>query len=248
VYLVINKDLIIFDMDGVLVDVSESYRATIQATVHHFTGYEPARAEIQDWKNRGGWNDDWKLSHAMIAERGPEVAYDTVVDQFQKFFHGDGSNGLMQRERWIARSGMFERLAASHTLAVFTGRLRWEANMTLDRFHPGIFDPVVGCDDVTNPKPHPEGLVRICSDVPHGKCWYVGDTIDDARSAAGAGIPFIGIAEPNNPRYNTLVQLLRAEGAIAVLDDINTLETVVGQAPRLAPGPPAGPLTSPESL
>ena len=35
------KDLIIFDMDGVLVDVSESYRAAIQATVLHFTGTEP---------------------------------------------------------------------------------------------------------------------------------------------------------------------------------------------------------------
>ena len=31
-------------MDGVLVDVTESYRATIQATVKHFTGYEqPAK-------------------------------------------------------------------------------------------------------------------------------------------------------------------------------------------------------------
>ena len=58
------KDLIVFDMDGVLVDVTASYRATIQATVRHFSGYEPTPEEIQDWKNRGGWNDDWKLSHA----------------------------------------------------------------------------------------------------------------------------------------------------------------------------------------
>jgi arylamine N-acetyltransferase len=31
---------------------------------------EPTRDEIQDWKNRGGWNDDWQLSHRMIQERG----------------------------------------------------------------------------------------------------------------------------------------------------------------------------------
>ena len=65
-----EKDLLIFDMDGVLVDVTESYRATIQATVKHFTGYEPSHDEIQDWKNRGGWNDDWQLSTRMIQERG----------------------------------------------------------------------------------------------------------------------------------------------------------------------------------
>ena len=64
------KDLIVFDMDGVLVEVTESYRATIQAVVKHFTGYEPTRPEIQDWKNRGGWNDDWLRSHAMIKAQG----------------------------------------------------------------------------------------------------------------------------------------------------------------------------------
>ena len=48
------KDLIVFDMDGVLVDVSESYRAAIQATVRHFTGVEPTNDDVQSWKNRGG--------------------------------------------------------------------------------------------------------------------------------------------------------------------------------------------------
>jgi HAD superfamily phosphatase len=54
-------------MDGVLVDVTESYREPSQRTVEHFTGAasRPAR-EIQDYKNQGGWNDDWKLSHHMI--------------------------------------------------------------------------------------------------------------------------------------------------------------------------------------
>ena len=36
-----DKGLLIFDMDGVLVDVTDSYRAAIQAdTVQHFTGTE----------------------------------------------------------------------------------------------------------------------------------------------------------------------------------------------------------------
>src|SRR3954471_12646128 len=60
------KDLLIFDMDGVLVEVSESYRETIQQTVQHFTGTRVERETIQEWKNRGGWNDDWALSHALI--------------------------------------------------------------------------------------------------------------------------------------------------------------------------------------
>src|ERR1700733_11459706 len=222
------KDLLIFDMDGVLVDVTASYRATIQATVKHFTGYEPTHIEIQDWKNRGGWNDDWKLSTQMIHEKGHTTPYDEVVDHFQKLFHG----GLILRERWLAADGLFDRLAARHQLAVFTGRLRWEANVPLDRFLPGRFDPIIGADDVARTKPDPEGIQKICASIAHGKCWYIGDTVDDARASSAARVPFIGIAARANPRYDELVRLLRAEGAIAVLDDINSLEAAIAQDPR----------------
>ncbi len=226
------KDLLIFDMDGVLVDVTESYRAAIQATVKHFTGDEPSNQEIQGWKNRGGWNDDWHLSTRMIQERGGSTPYDVVVDYFQKLFHGDGTQsrdtgGLILREKWLASNGLFDRLGANHHLAVFTGRLRWEANVTLDRFLPNRFDPVIGADDVAHSKPDPEGLHKICAALGHGKCFYVGDTVDDARASRAARIPFIGIASKSSPRYDDLVGLLRAEGAIAVLDDINSLEAAI---------------------
>lgn len=223
------KNLLIFDMDGVLVDVTESYRATIQATVKHFTGDQPSREEIQDWKNRGGWNDDWLLSTEMIRRRGGNASYDEVVDYFQKLFHGDGTNGMILRERWVASNGLFDRLGETHHLAVFTGRLRWEANMTLDRFLPDRFTPVVGADDVARTKPDPEGLHKIRGSLEHGQCWYVGDTVDDARASAAAQIPFIGIAARGNPRYGELVRLLREAGAIAILDDINSLEAAIAQ-------------------
>jgi HAD superfamily phosphatase len=216
-------------MDGVLVDVNESYRATIQATVKHFTGNEPSREEIQDWKNRGGWNDDWLLSHRMIQDRGGSAGYQKVVDYFQMLFQGDNSNGLILRERWLASDGLFRRLADRHHLAVFTGRLRWEANVTLNRFGPDLFKHVVGADDVTRTKPDPEGIHKIRASIEHGACWYIGDTVDDARAASAAGVPFIGIAALANPRYPELVRLLRAEGAVAVLDDINGMETVLAK-------------------
>jgi HAD superfamily hydrolase (TIGR01548 family) len=223
------KDLLVFDMDGVLVEVTESYRATIQATVKEFTGYEPTRAEIQDWKNLGGWNDDWLLSHAMIRQRGAPGTYEEVVDYFQGLFLGENNDGMILREEWIAKDGLFERLAIDRTLAIFTGRLGWEAQLTLDRFLPGVFDPIVGSDSVTHLKPHPEGLIKICTGTEHRNCWYIGDTVDDARASQAAGVPFIGIAARANPRYDELVRLLNAEGAIAVLDDINSLEAVIAQ-------------------
>ncbi len=219
--------LLVFDMDGVLVDVSDSYRETIQQTVEHFTGYRPSREEIQEWKNRGGWNDDWALSNAMIAERGVKIDYDQVVDYFQKLFHGDGSNGLILRERWIAREGLFERLAGLFQLAVFTGRLRWEAELTLRRFTTVPFAPIVGAGDVPRHKPAPDGLLHITELQPGRPMWYVGDTVDDARCAASANVPFIGIAAPQSPRRDDLLRLFQQQNARAILEDINQLESVL---------------------
>ncbi|HEY3837454.1 MAG TPA: HAD hydrolase-like protein [Bryobacteraceae bacterium] len=218
------KDLLIFDMDGVLVEVTESYRETIQQTVAHFTGQRPTRESIQDWKNQGGWNDDWALSTAMIKEAGVDVPYAEVVDYFQKLFHGDGTNGLVLRERWIAQPGLFDRLSEAATCAVFTGRLRWEAEYTLKRFaHQTFFAPIVGVDDVTHPKPHPEGLLKIREMVPHKRVWYAGDTVDDARSAKAAGIPFIGVASPSALKRSELLALFESEGAVSVVGDINEI-------------------------
>ena len=222
--------MIVFDMDGVLVDVRESYRETIQRTVEHFTGKRPSREAIQEWKNRGGWNDDWALSTAMIRAEGVEPGYNAVVDYFQSIFHGNGSDGLILRERWIAQSGMLERLNQRFQFAVFTGRLKWEAELTLRRFAPDLrFEPIVGADDavVTKHKPAPDGLLHIGKLVAGTELWYVGDTVDDARCAKAAGVPFIGIAAATSARREELVSLLNSEGAKAVLEDINQLEDVL---------------------
>ena len=222
------EQLIVFDMDGVLVDVSESYRETVVRVVEHFTGASISRPQIQDYKNEGGWNDDWKLSHHMIRQQGVDVEFQTVVDYFQKLFHGNGTDGLILREQWMARDGILERLAVRFDFAVFTGRMRWEAEYTLNRFAPSLqFAPIIGMQEVTAHKPAPEGLLKIAAAANGRKIWYVGDTVDDARSARAAKVPFIGIAAPHSPLRAELVAVLEAEKAVAVLDDINQLESVI---------------------
>jgi HAD superfamily phosphatase len=220
-----SKPLLVFDMDGVLVDVTESYRETIALTVERFTGARPTGQLIQEYKNAGGWNDDWKLSHHMVREAGVEAAFEDVKTHFQNLFHGDGIPGLMLREQWVARPGVLERLNEQFGFALFTGRPKWEAELTLNRFAPElVFNPVVGMDEVENHKPAPDGLLQILK--LEREIVYVGDTVDDARCAKAAGVRFIGIAAPSNPLYVDLVFLFQAENAVAIVDDINYLEEV----------------------
>ena len=224
-----SKPLIVFDMDGVLVDVTGSYRETIAQTVLHFTGSKPTNEQIQEFKNQGGFNDDWKLSHHMVCRHDANTAYETVKAKFENLFWGDGSNGLMLQEKWVAQPGVLESLADKFRFAVFTGRPKPDAQLTLQRFAGGlVFDPIVGMHEVQNHKPAPDGLIQIVSEWAHGqKSFYVGDTVDDARCAKAAKVPFIGIAAPSNPCYIDLVFLFQAEGAHAIIDDINYLHEVV---------------------
>ncbi len=224
------KPLLVFDMDGVLVDVTESYRETIARTVEHFTGAAVTRAQIQDLKNAGGWNDDWKLSHYMVARAGVDVPFDQVKSYFQSIFLGVENNGLILMEKWVARPGRLENINQRFRFSVFTGRPRLEAELTLRRFAGGlVFDPVICMDEVENHKPAPDGLLRILKENCDCKVFYIGDTVDDARCARAAKVPFIGIAAPANPRYIDLVFLFQAEGAYAIVDDINYLEEVFAQ-------------------
>jgi HAD superfamily phosphatase len=213
-----TKPALVFDMDGVLIDVTESYRETIAQTVEYFTGAAVPRERIQELKNQGGWNDDWKLSHHMVTQADVDVPFDDVKAHFQKLFLG----GLIERERWVAKPGTLERLGEQFQLAIFTGRPREEALLSLNRFAPQLaFDPIIAMEDVVAHKPDPEGLLRI-----ENRAFYVGDTVDDARAARAAKAPFIGIAAPSNPLYIDLVFLFQEEGAYAIVDDINYLEEV----------------------
>jgi len=226
-----SKQLLVFDMDGVLVEVSESYRETICRTVEHFTARQIARDSIQEYKNQGGWNNDWALSQQIAKDLGTEVDYQTVVDKFQEFFlgpNGDGVGGLIERERWAPENGLLERLSDRYQLSIFTGRIRPEMEITLRRFVPEIrFDPTVCTREVKKGKPAPDGLLKIAEQHPGAKLWYVGDTVDDSRSAKVAGVPFIGIASAGNPRREELVELFHADDAMAVVENVNELEDVL---------------------
>lgn len=222
------KDLLIFDMDGVLTEVSESYREAVVQCVLHFTGQRVTRDRIQDYKNRGGWNNDWDLSQNIASDFGVQVPHDAIVTKFNEFFLGDDGNGLILREQWFPQPGLLERLASRFQLGIFTGRLQYEADISLRRFaHSLVFDPVICADHVARAKPAPDGLLAIAAKYPGQRITYVGDTVDDARSASGAGVPFVGIAAAGQPRRDELIALFAAGNALAIIESINDIEGVL---------------------
>jgi HAD superfamily hydrolase (TIGR01548 family) len=224
-----QPEVIIFDVDGVLVDVRGSFHTTVLETVKHFTKKKVTRHELHQWKNRSGFNDDWKLSTAWVQSLGGRNEYDEVKAKFVELYWGADAKGVKRgnvaREKWLLPRASLRRLAKRAELALFTGRVAAELDYTLDRCRVReFFRQIVTVEDVQRPKPDPEGLLKILNGRDPAKALYLGDIVDDALSAWAAKIPFIGILPQSAGARRARAALLRKHGAIAVLRDVTQLE------------------------
>lgn len=60
-----NADTVVLDVDGVLVDVADSYRRAIVESVEYVYDETVERDAVQQFKDAGGFNNDWKLTDAV---------------------------------------------------------------------------------------------------------------------------------------------------------------------------------------
>ncbi len=217
-----DKQLLIFDIDGVLVDVTGSYRMAAKLTAEFFTGKEVSLAEIQEYKNRGGFINDWSLTEAIIKSRGFNIGKEKIIEKFQDYYEKFKKN-----EKWILDKKILEELPKKYKLAVFTGRPRNEAIEVLQRFNAlRCFNEIVAMEDVEKEKPSPDGLLKILKKCNAGNALYFGDTIDDAKAAIGANIAPIGVLPPTC-KSDKLRNILLKNGAKCVINNINEIRSVL---------------------
>ncbi|KPN29313.1 HAD hydrolase [Halolamina pelagica] len=57
-----HADAVVLDVDGVLVDESDSYRRAIIETIERRHGTTIERGTVQRFKEAGGFNNDWELT------------------------------------------------------------------------------------------------------------------------------------------------------------------------------------------
>ena len=221
---------LIFDMDGVLVDVSKSYRAAIQETAEFFLKKGINPEQIQELKNAGGYNNDWDLTKALIEKNGGKVSRDDVIDKFQQYYLGKKFNGFIKNEKWLLDIDVLTRLKSKYKLAILTGRPKPEAEYALKRFKVAkLFDLLITMDDLPDNKqtPDPYGIKLVMNKLKVKKAIYFGDVVDDIMMAARAKVKVIGVV-PDYIDGNTK-KLLLEKGAVSVLDDISQLEGVLDE-------------------
>lgn len=207
---------LLLDMDGVLAEVSKSYRASIIATCHDYGATSITFDVVSEWKARGGCNNDWKLSldliksdpNGMKEEEG--LTYEKVIETFEKYYQGNGSGtpGLCELETLIPSLETLEALkikcdANGTGMAVVTGRPKKDCDKFL-KLHKidHLFDVCVVMEDGP-PKPDPFPVLRaleLMKVQPGKEVIMVGDTPDDINAAIACGCRGIGVTTPENAK------------------------------------------------
>jgi len=224
----IRPAILIFDVDGVLVDVRQTYWRSAIETIHFLTGKRVTHAQLHRWKSLPGNNDDWRMVANWATKLGRKTSYEEAREAFGEFYWGTAARrGNVQREKIVVTPAQIARWAARYELNLFTGRNRREFEYTFAKW-PGTrhFKKVITMDDVAKMKPHPEGLYNILGKRDPATALYLGDNIDDALAARDAGVPFAAIISKREHHYYKRAAMFRELGAIALLPravDVNKL-------------------------
>lgn len=217
--------IIIFDVDGVLVETRESFQRTALETVQFFTKKRVTMRELHTWKNRPGFNDDWKLCTTWIQQLGFNLTFDQVKTKFQELYWGKQGKGNVLGEKWLLSPASLRRLGRRAELAIFTGRYYREMDYTLDRNKVrGLFNEIMTVERAKRPKPAPDGLLKILAGRDPSIALYLGDNVDDALAAKAAKVPFVGVLPRNSEERRQRGAVLKELGALTILGRVNELE------------------------
>ncbi|MBD2361101.1 TIGR01548 family HAD-type hydrolase [Anabaena minutissima FACHB-250] len=248
-----TKAIVVFDIDGVVRDVGNSYRRALADTVEYFTDntYRPTSLEIDQLKSEGIWNNDWEASQEFIyryfASQGTpreqlQLNYETIVTFFQSRYRGlDPQNwtGYICDEPLLLQPSYLEHLTqADIAWGFFSGATRASAIYVLEK-RLGLQSPVLIAMEDAPGKPDPTGLFATLNHLENdlettSTVIYVGDTVADMYTVGKARElqPHrtwigVGILPPHvqetATRCEAYAQTLVTAGAAVVLSNVEQL-------------------------
>ena len=105
-----------------------------------------------------------------------------------------------------------------YRLAIVSTKYRYRIHTVLERDElRDTIEVIIGGEDVTDHKPHPEGLFKAAGrlGLPVENCVYLGDSEVDARASQAAGMPFLPVRTGTTP-----AETFDAYPNLAVIDSV----------------------------
>ena len=206
-----DKQLVIFDWDGTLIDSQANIVNCFQQVIEELQLPERSSEQISNIIGLG--------MREALRELFPENdsdAYDKMVDRYRYHFFASEPS-----EPFVGAEDVLSALAQSgYILAVATGKGRNGLNKAFYHTGFGQYFHVSRCADETRSKPHPLMLEEILdyTGMDPGQAVMVGDTEYDLEMAKNAGIASIGVSYGVHDRERLL-----KHKPITVINEIRAL-------------------------
>jgi len=178
--------LVIFDLDGTLVD---AYQAVAASFNHALKSFGYPSVDDSTIKRSVGWGDRQLLSKFIKPED---------LDRVLSVYRAHHRTALKSGTKFLpgARTLLDQLKRDGCKLAIASNRPSRFTHIILKHLEVrSLFTAVVCADEVASPKPAPDCLVRIleqCRLVP-AQALYVGDMTIDVETGQRAGIQTVGV-------------------------------------------------------
>jgi phosphoglycolate phosphatase len=183
--------LIVFDLDGTLIDSARDLVIATNQTRAHF-GLPPLEAEVvQSYVGNGAE----KLVQRALGCDASEELVSKALSYFVKFYR---AHALQHTRLYPGVKELIAGLAASgHTLAVLTNKpVKISTDIVAGLGLGAHFRRIYGGDSFAQKKPDPIGITALMEETASRRedTWMVGDSGVDVQTARNANVRVCGVA------------------------------------------------------
>jgi phosphoglycolate phosphatase len=180
--------IILFDLDGTLIDSTEAIVGTFHHTFDTHKVSQPTDKAIMDLI---GYPLDIMFKDLGIEDDKVWDFVATYKEQYRKI--------STQKTKLLKSAVEAIELASKFaTLGIVTTKTGRYSKILMEHFSlMSYFDVLIGREDVQNPKPHAEPILKALEiiDKKDDNIWMIGDTKLDLISAKNAGVNSIGVLD-----------------------------------------------------